>query len=154
MDRNITLTDGTGVVLQSIRESDLENLRRWKNMHRHSFFFQGILSPPDQRKWFREYLGRPDDYMFVVCCEGESIGCIGFRYIDGKVDVYNVIRGVAGKPGTMGLALHRMCDYALQIYPGILSVKVLRGNPAIAWYECNGFRETGVFEDYVELELT
>lgn len=78
---------------------------------------------------------------------------MGFRYINGKADVYNVMRGVAGKKGTMGLALRRMCNYALQMYPGILGVKVLRDNPAVAWYERNGFKEIGVFEDYVELEL-
>ena len=144
------------VELYSIGEADLENLRNWKNEHRESFFFKGIISPEDQRRWFVAYCERPDDYMFVIRLKSMPIGCIGFRLLDKTLDIYNVILGVAevGRQGWMRQTLRLTCTYALSRYPGVLlGVKVLCANPAVDWYKRNGFVETRVLDDHFELDL-
>ena len=143
------------ITLCTITKSDLENSRTWKNQHRNSFFFQDIISQVDQVKWFQGYLDRLDDHMFVIVVEGQSIGCLGFRYINGQVDIYNVIRGVpsVATRGFMGKALRMMCSCAWERYPGVQSAKVLRNNPAINWYNRNGFKTVSVYAEYVEVEL-
>ena len=143
------------VILRTISKSDLENLRTWKNEYRTAFFFQGVISRVEQVKWFHGYLERPNDYMFVIAVGGRPIGCLGFRHIDGKVDVYNVIRGVmnAGTKGSMGKALQMMCSYALEHYSSRLGAQVLRNNPAIHWYNLNGFKTVQIYEEYSDVEL-
>jgi len=143
------------VRLRTISDIDLENLRGWKNDHRESFFFNGIIAPADQIKWFQGYLGRSHDYMFMVICNDRPLGCLGFRYIEQRVDIYNVILGIPemGQKGLMGKALRMMCSYAQKEYPGAQGAKVLRSNPAVGWYQHNGFIIARVHEDYVDIEL-
>jgi RimJ/RimL family protein N-acetyltransferase len=157
MDQRIILSseEAPGVELKSIGAEDLENLRAWKNEHREFFFFKGIISETDQLKWYEQYLRRPDDFMFVILVEHSPIGCIGFRYTEGKVDIYNVILGAKemGGRGLMSGALRIMCSYAAELYRGVQGLKVLRHNPAVGWYKQNGFREIAAFEEHLELEL-
>ena len=144
------------IELYSIGAADLENLRNWKNEHRESFFFKGLISPEDQRRWFAAYCERLDDYMFVIRFKGTPIGCIGFRLLDKRLDIYNVILGVAevGSQGWMRHVLRLTCTYALSRYPGVsLGLKALRANPAVDWYKRNGFVETRALDDHFELDL-
>ena len=155
MDRNFILrSDAVAVCLRSIAASDCENLRVWKNANRHAFFYQNLISPEEQMTWFRAYRGRPDDHMFVVTVPPE-VGCMGFRLEEGKVDVYNVIRGVSrgGRRGEMRDALHLMCAYALSRYACEIGCKVLADNPAVAWYEGCGFVRRSRRENYHEMVL-
>jgi RimJ/RimL family protein N-acetyltransferase len=144
-----------GILLRTIGYEDLGNLRNWKNENRQFFFFQGIISPEDQRNWFEGYLQREHDYMFMVLSDGGIIGCMGFRLQDGKGDIYNVILGVPemGGRGTMGKAFNVMCSYALKNYPSGLGLKVLTENPARDWYLRNGFQKSGTKEDHLLLEV-
>lgn len=141
--------------LRTIAEVDLENLRIWKNDHRESFFFKGLISPEDQVKWFQGYLERPHDYMFIVAVDDHSIGCLGFRDIDEGVDIYNVILGVPemGHRGLMDKALKILCTYVQKEYPGRQGAKVLRNNPALNWYQRNGFERVGDNEEYLDVKL-
>ena len=93
MDRHIRVTSPAiaDLALRSIAEIDCENLRVWKNENRQAFFYKQEISYQDQRRWYKDYLTRPDDYMFVVV-PGSDVGCMGFRFLEGKIDVYNVIR--------------------------------------------------------------
>lgn len=154
MEGNLKLTCTTipEVTLRSINESDLENLRQWKNRHRESFFFKGIIEPEGQKQWYKGFLGRPDDHMFVVVHNGATAGCIGFRYLEGAVDVYNVILGVPemGGKGLMTKAMRIMCSYAQKKYGTAVGAKVLKDNPALGWYKKIGFVVTadqGEYED-------
>jgi ribosomal protein S18 acetylase RimI-like enzyme len=152
----LTSAETPGVELRAIGPSDLESLRLWKNAHRRGFFFQGLLTPEDQKRWFDGYRDRPDDYLFILSVRGEPIGCIGLRLLDGSLDVYNVILGVAamGGQGWMRQALRLLGTFALARYPGIpIGLKVLRTNPAVGWYQRNGFVETTALEEYLELRL-
>jgi ribosomal protein S18 acetylase RimI-like enzyme len=156
MDRGFILrSDAVGVQLRTVAASDCENLRTWKNANRHAFFYQKLISPEEQMAWFRAYRERPDDHMFIVAAPSD-VGCMGFRLVEGKIDVYNVIRGVAGssRKGEMRDALRLMCAYALCRYGGReVGCKVLIDNPAVAWYERCGFVRRARQETYYEMVL-
>lgn len=156
MNQRFTLTaPELDVALRTITEADLENLRQWKNANRFSFFFQDIIAPEQQAQWFRNYLQRPNDYMFIVTYAGQSIGCLGFRFIDNSVDVYNVIRGIsdAGQRGSMSQALRLMCSYILSQSTAEIIAQVLLANPAITWYQKNGFDRHAEHPNYVVMKL-
>lgn len=157
MNRSIRLAErcNSSVILHSIRRSDIEDLRQWKNNHRGSFFYKEIISPESQDRWYKGYLERTEDFMFVILAESRPVGCIGFRRIEDRIDVYNVILGVPemGKKGYMSHALRMMCVYAKKLYPGSISLQVLSDNPAIHWYRRNGFADTGKNADHTCMEL-
>lgn len=155
MDRHFILrSDSADARLRTIAASDCENLRTWKNAHRHAFFYQNLISPEEQMEWFRAYRERPDDHMFIVAAPS-GVGCMGFRLLEGKVDVYNVIRGVpgSGRRGEMRDALHLMCAYALSRYACEVGCRVLIDNPAVAWYERCGFVKRARRDTHYEMVL-
>lgn len=131
--------------LRYIEGRDLELLREWKNENKKCFFYQNEISPKQQRQWFLGFIERAYDYMFMVELVSktslDSIGCMGFRVIDNVIDVYNVIRGNKIDAGfTMGDALHLMLNFVvLEFYNKDIISKVLSDNPAIKWYQKNGF---------------
>ena len=143
------------VRLYSIQESDCENLRRWKNAHRAAFFYQGIITPDQQLDWFRKYHDRADDFMFIVFAQDHAIGCMGFRMIDGRADIYNVILGEAeyGGKGWMSQAIQLLCSFIYTEFSHLIVAQVITHNPALTWYRKNGFREIATRENYVEIEL-
>lgn len=142
-------------MLRTIAETDLEHLRQWKNANRFSFFFQEIITPDGQMQWFRNYLQRPDDYMFMVLYAEQAIGCMGFRFIEGVVDIYNVIRGISeiGERGSMSQGLRLMCSYIIREAKADIVARVLLSNPAIAWYQKNGFERGAEHPNYIEMKL-
>ena len=76
---------------------------------------------------------------------------MGIRLIDDHTwDVYNVILGVdelRGR-GLMKGALQAMLRFATSHRPSRITLKVLRGNPAMAWYRINGFVVTSEHADH------
>jgi hypothetical protein len=158
MKAGITLTsaEAPGLVLRSIEAGDQELLRAWKNANRQFFFFQQVIEPEMQRRWFAGYEQRPDDHMFMVMVDGVPAGCMAVRLLeDGTLDVYNVILGDEAfkGSGTMSRALRLMSGFALARYAAPLRLKVLKENPAVGWYLRNGFRRIGDGGDHLELEL-
>lgn len=149
-------TQKDDLLLQTVESSDCENLRQWKNANRFSFFFQKIITPQMQEEWFIEYSKRINDYMFVVQYCGVSIGCMGFRLVDGYADVYNVILGNLeyGRKGLMGKALSIMCSYIFLHHTQNIGLDVLRTNPALNWYLKNGFYEDLQQDTFFKLRLS
>jgi hypothetical protein len=148
--------------LRAIDGGDLEELRTWKNANKGSFFLRSDITPEQQSNWFDSFSQRHDDHMFVVEQQTptgwEKIGCMGYRLLEdeGCVDGYNIIRSRRIEPAsfTMSDAFRLMLAQAAGKYPGFpLKLKVLTGNPAVAWYERNGFRITERSDDHVEMEL-
>jgi RimJ/RimL family protein N-acetyltransferase len=129
------------VSLRTAAPSDCEDLRTWKNDNRQYFFFQDIISPEMQRRWFAGYQGRPDDFMFMVLDRGQAVGCMGFRLSDGLADVYNVILGRAQHRGrgVMARGMALLCSFARQRLSCPVVARVLKVNPAMAWYQKRGF---------------
>ena len=156
MEKNFSVTcPEFDVTLCTITPADLENLREWKNTHRSSFFYQEIITSEQQAQWFQGYLARAHDYMFVVQCTDESVGCMGFRILDQRADIYNVILGrpeSSGK-GLMSQAIRLLCSLIAAEFTRDIGAQVLLSNPARAWYRKNAFRETRFFETYVEVQL-
>lgn len=146
----IQSTDKPKTALRSITDADQENLRTWKNKHRTSFFYQEIITPEQQKEWFRKYLGRQNDYMFIVEEEpmGENaekercpVGCLAFRLEDDStIDLYNIIRGRESVNVTMKDAMHLMLNYIKTYFPDKrIKCDVLKDNPAVLWYKKCGF---------------
>lgn len=120
-----------------------DSLRRWKNRHAASFFYQQVISDKAQREWFNAYLLRSEDFMFMVMCGDQAIGCIGIRLRDGVWDVYNVIRGISSikSTGFMSLALNMIINFAQGVQAISIQCQVVAKNPAISWYFRNDFEE-------------
>lgn len=143
--------------LKSIDETDAELIRLWKNANRESFFFKDIITEAMQREWFAKYTQRTDDCILMVLANGLNIGCIGFRRLGDRVDLYNIMRGEVGvsRDGMMSRALELVCEEAERCYPGIpIMVSVLRSNPALRWYHRRGFEVVVEHLDHVELRRT
>lgn len=133
------------IQLRSIEERDLENLRIWKNENKASFFFQDYITASMQKQWYENYLKEDNGYMFIVeeCREDISehpIGCMGYRFCENEIDLYNIIRGKKSE-------IHQTMYSAMYILLSVLShpsedvtCKVLKKNPALDWYFHMGFR--------------
>ncbi len=143
------------IVLRSIDENDIDNLRMWKNANREAFFYNKIITRDDQKKWYDEYICRKKDYIFMVLYKDVKIGCIGFREINGIIDIYNVILGKNefGRKGLMSKALATICSYIFNNFKGDITTKVLYSNQVKSWYKKNGFRKISRIEDYLLLKL-
>lgn len=144
MNKKITITcrDFPELRLVSASDADQENLRIWKNNHRTSFFYQEVIQPEQQSKWFEGYKDRADDYMFMVEEDGHLIGCMAFRVEDEKnIDLYNIIRGEEGnRKVSMRNAMHVMLTYIREKFPDWqIKCDVLKDNPAVKWYQKCGF---------------
>lgn len=143
-----------GLRLRSAEREDAERLRAWKNAHRRYFFFQDEISAEAQRRWIEGYLARADDFMFIVELDGRPVGCMGFRLLDGLADVYNVILGDAaeGGRGLMSRALRLMLTHARTLTDRA-GLKVLKDNPAVGYYQKNGFHVVKDAGDHLEMTL-
>lgn len=148
--------------LRIINETDKENLRIWKNANKGSFFLKEDISPGQQDAWFEAMQQRSDDFLFIVEQNVEPdwipIGCMGFRVLENEncVDAYNIIRAirVGNASFTMGDAFKAMLVFAKDKFADLpLRCRVLHGNPAIKWYEKNGFRTIAENPDHVLMEL-
>ena len=146
MKKSILIKIGSvgDVTLNSIKRVDQELLRIWKNKHRKNFFFQKIIDSKMQKKWFRNYLLDPKNYMFIVKTNGYRIGCMGFKVTDKEAEIYNVILGdkrFQGQ-GCMSQAFAGMCQYIRKIGIRGVVLKVLKTNKnAQKWYRKNGFEK-------------
>lgn len=145
----IKCADNPVMSLRSINAADQENLRTWKNRHRTSFFYQEIIIHEQQEEWYHKYLGRQNDYMFIVeevmrkntKKQSRPIGCMAFRQEDDNtIDLYNIIRGQESVHVTMKDAMHLMLNYIKSEFPHKrIKCDVLKDNPAVLWYKKCGF---------------
>jgi hypothetical protein len=148
--------------LRPIDKGDIEELRIWKNSHKDSFFLKREITEDQQAGWFAEFVTRDDDHMFIVEQRSEKgwekIGCMGFRHLidEGCVDVYNIMRSRKIEPSTFAMSdpFRTMLKYAESRHPQEpIRCKVLLENPAVAWYERNGFKKISEHESYFLMEL-
>jgi hypothetical protein len=143
------------IALESAGHEDIGLLRDWKNANRGYFFYNKIITPGQQEDWFRDYMQRQDDYIFMVVHNGIKIGCMGFRLTGGRIDIYNVILGQEefGKKGLMSIALKLMCSYLIDSFDKEIGLKVLKKNLARRWYGKNGFSEEYGEDEYIYMKL-
>jgi RimJ/RimL family protein N-acetyltransferase len=146
---------GGGLALRSIEKKDIELIRKWRNENSQYFFYKGVIKREEQVEWFKSYINNEKENIFVVEFEGNKIGCIGFRFINSTIDIYNVILGdkkFKGR-GIMGNALKLMCSYILDSCGIEITLMVLPENTARLWYMKNGFEETGTEKEYIPMKL-
>lgn len=148
--------------LRSIESGDIEDLRGWKNLNKGSFFLKEDITPEQQRVWFNHFCHRAADRMFVVeqrTDDGwEKIGCMGFRLLHEEccVDAYNIIRSRKIEPASFNMSdpFRTMLAYAGRLHDNLpIRCKVLTDNPAVSWYERNGFSMVEQLEGFVLMEL-
>lgn len=130
--------------------NDLEFLRVLKNKHKEFFFHKDEITVDQQSKWFESYQSRDWDFMFIVLQGNERIGCMGIRLLSGIWDVYNVILSNQKYKGSglMGRAFQAMLSFAKEKNYLPIELSVLKSNPAIWWYEKNGFNIIADHLDY------
>jgi hypothetical protein len=161
-DKIVKNTDHPDMRLRMIDIGDIEDLREWKNANKNSFFLRQDITPEQQGSWYASFRERADDFMFVVeqlsGVTWNKIGCMGFRYLADErcVDGYNIIRArkVGDASFSMSDAFRTMLAFADSEYPDQpIRVKVLIGNPAVAWYERNGFKTVEEEDGYFLMEV-
>lgn len=145
LEQEVELKDGgLGCVsLATANIDDIDALRHWKNNARASFFCQAIITIESQIQWFAEYQARANDFIFIVRLDNSFvIGCVGCRVCDsGNWDVYNIINGAPEYLG-MGIMRHALgllVKFCRSRRNTSITLKVLRSNSAVAWYQRNGF---------------
>ena len=148
--KNLKLKFENGnIILSSITKNDIELLREWKNKNKKSFFYQKNITEAQQKKWFNNYLRQEEDYIFMITYKREKIGCIGFRLVDGVIDLYNIILGYKkyGGIGLMSEALKLICSYVLDKY----NTKVSQASWLARWAGLLGIIDISA---YIALILT
>ena len=145
----------SSVTLRTITKEDIELLRKWKNSDRKYFFYNKIIGTGQQKKWYKDYSSRENDYIFMVEYRSIAIGCMGFRKISDMMDIYNVILGLKkfGGRGLMGQALRLLCSYIRGTFAKDITAKVLTHNPALKWYLKNNFKKIEVHNDFIYIML-
>lgn len=149
----IPVADAPGVRLRAVMpeqpdEHDVQRLTDWRNRNVRSFLTEFEATPDRTRRWLTQSVAG-DDSRILWMIEGpqnETIGYIGLAAIDwpsGSAEADSVVRGLEGHPGVMTRALQSLIQWA-QSELGMLNinVRVLGDNPACAFYEKFGFRET------------
>jgi len=156
-DKKIKIVTGEGdLALRAIENEDIELIRKWRNENRQYFFYKEVIKPEQQIDWFKSYQNKEKENIFIVEYDGIKIGCIGFRFMNNSVDVYNVILGNKkyGGRGIMGRALRLMCSFIVDNYRNGITLMVLPdNNKARLWYASNGFEQTGIKEEYIAMKL-
>lgn len=152
----ITPSNTVLVRLRLCEARDQGMLRAWKNSNRQYFFHKHEISEAKQLEWFSAYLARPDDHMYVieesVGSEWLAVGVAGVRLLadEDVLDAYNIMRGskTANNRVNMGACFRLLCDTAAREYRRPVGCKVLKTNPALAWYKRLGFRCTSATPEY------
>lgn len=132
-------------VLRMLGASDLDTTRAWRN-HADSrtwFHSTALITPDEHLAWYRGYLAREDDYVFIVEVGGRPVA---------QAALYDIAHGSAefGRllvdPAERGRGLsHRVVALCLEVADGVLGLdevhlEVQRGNHrAIRAYERAGF---------------
>lgn len=157
MKKNFKIVSADNLIsLTTIIDEDLELIRKWKNENRYAFFYDKIISSEEQKEWYKKYFERANDFILVIKLNKIKIGCIGFRLLEGNIDIYNVILGEKeyGGKGIMSRASQILYSYIIDNYNNNITLKVLaNNNTAINWYKKNGFFEVGKHDNFICLQL-
>lgn len=142
---------GENINLREIEESDLPKMVEWRNKDRirKCFFSQELLTLDKQKVWFKEYLKKDDDRIFIIETKDNiPIGTVGLKDIDLKDGKAEFGRTMIGEDEYLGKGLAKSAAAALMTYAfgemglEMLYLEVLGGNKAaINLYEKCGFCE-------------
>lgn len=137
------------VCLRLLERTDLERTLAWRNRNRMWFVNSSVLSFEQHLAWFTQYLGRDDDYVFVIeklSGSRQPVGQISLYKIDWAGRKAEFGRLLIGDPnarrrGIARTATGMLLDHAFEKL-GLRTVhlEVLSNNiPAKSLYEQCGF---------------
>jgi diamine N-acetyltransferase len=157
--RGIPLLEKDTVRLRLLEEADLEMTLAWRNQNRRWFSNANLISIDQHREWFRQYLDRDDDYLFVIerlNGRAEPVGQIALYKIDREKRHAEFGRLLIGEPaairkGIAQKATEILLDYAFtDLGIQTIQLEVLRNNiPAMSLYGRCGFMRTALNGDVI-----
>ena len=155
LDIKLAVNNDPELIIRSIKKKDIEILRNWKNQHKEFFFTKEAISSTQQKKWFQSYTLQTYNLMFIVSFKKENFGCMGIRWLKNNWDIYNVILGNKkhGSKGYMSQAFRIMINLAKELKIGRIKLDVIKYNPAIKWYEKQGFKVISYSSDHYTMML-
>jgi diamine N-acetyltransferase len=161
--RCIPPNEKDGVRLRLLEQTDLEMTLSLRNENRSWFSNSNFLSMATHHSWFKQYIGRDDDFIFIVelLSEGiEPVGQISLYRIDWEQQEAEFGRLVIDErfrqKGIAQEATGLLLEYARNML-GIkrIYLEVLKSNfPAISLYSKFGFVQTAVQGDKIQMTLT
>ena len=140
------------LLFRPIIESDIENVRRWRNKDsiRQSFIYQEIISKEQQEQWYKNYVLNEKDIMFIIEYLGKAIGAVALYNIDLEKKEAEFGRLMIGDLKARGLNIGRkttceICRFGFEVL-GLKNIilEVFSDNVhAKKPYEEVGFKEIG-----------
>lgn len=139
--------------LRAAGQADLDLLRTWKNEQKQFFFHQEEITVVQQSRWYGSFINRPYDLLLMTVFEQRVFGCMGIRWQEDHWDIYNVILGLQdfGRKGLMGKSFSAILAYAITLKQAPIKLQVLKRNPAVAWYQKQGFSITATHESHFSM---
>jgi diamine N-acetyltransferase len=139
--------------LRLLEESDLPMTLRWRNQDhiRKWFVHSEVISAEQHQEWFKQYLERDNDYVFIIEETRnfhKPVGQISLYNIDWKQRRADYGRLLIGEPNAQGKGIAKKANYLLLHYAFAIlglnkvELEVFTDNePAIAIYRGCRFRE-------------
>lgn len=162
MKRNIEPFGNELVNLRLIEEKDLETTLSWRNRDEVRIWFKtsNPLSWDQHYAWYKRYINKDNDFLFIVEVDGHPVGQASVYDIDwvsGSAEVGRFLAAPEGKGrGYIGQAcaeLIRACAGRLGLR--YIFLEVLENNErAIRLYERNDFVEEQRYEGLIRMGLT
>lgn len=107
------------ISLKPMEKKDLEFIRRLRNENRQYFFDSNYVSKQDQQRWYKNYLLKTDDQMFILENNGIPVGCGAIYHIDRLIKTAEIGRFVIDK-------LHRGKGYSRILISMIENIAFLK----------------------------
>jgi RimJ/RimL family protein N-acetyltransferase len=148
-----------GIELVSMTDSDLEMVRKWRNLPEVSdyMFFQKEISEQSQKEWF-DSLNASDVYLMIIS-EGKKIGVINVKNIDwwsrtGEAGIFIGDQNYRNSPLAMQAIFAMMDAFFYEFRFKALKATVRSDNEnAIDFNEQLGYKILSESEDRVHMEV-
>ncbi len=154
--------DHAGIRLRPLERGDLSLTLAWRNRDDVRIWFKmsEVLSEEQHRGWFESYLGKPDDYVFIVEADGRPVGQVALYSINkltasAEIGRFIVAPGEGGK-GHIRVAIEALFGLARE-HLGLsrIHLQVFAHNQrAIRLYEKLGFKLDRTSENMLEYSMS
>lgn len=147
--------------LRMLEFEDLPMTLAWRNRDDVRVWFKTseIIDKDQHLNWFKQYVDKPNDYVFIVIADGKPVGQVAIYDISPETRAAEVGRFIAA-PGETGKGYMRAAITALldvaRNQLGLLSVnlQVLAHNErAIRLYQRLGFKQDRTLDDMLVLSM-